>query len=313
MNKVPLGTTGTTVSELCLGTMHFGGKVDEPTSWRLMDLYVEAGGSFLDTANIYGRKDREAPGGGSETVIGRWLRERGNRDAIFLASKVGFECPGLEGGLSQRVISSECDKSLQRLGIDTIDLYYAHRDDRSVPLEETLAAMDKLVRQGKVRHVGVSNCRAWRIQVARDLAAKSGFPQYCCVQQRFTYLRPRPGVDFGAQVAANDDLLDYCLQEHVTLMAYTPLLKGAYTRADKSVPSAYVWADGTVRLAALRELAQERGVTANQIVLAWLRRTPAVTVPVFSVSREEQLRENLGALKVQLSEEDLKRLEPTCP
>ncbi|MCJ7543816.1 MAG: aldo/keto reductase, partial [Phycisphaerae bacterium] len=219
MNKVPLGTTGKAVSELCLGTMHFGGKVDEPTSWALMDAYTEAGGSFLDTANIYGRKDRESPGGGSEAVIGRWLRRRGNRDAIFLASKVGFECPGVEGGLSARVIQSECDKSLQRLGVETIDLYYAHRDDRAVPLEETLAAMDKLVRGGKVRYVGVSNCRAWRIRAACDLAAKCGYPQYCCVQQRFTYLRPRPGADFGQQVATNEDLLDFCREEHVTLMA----------------------------------------------------------------------------------------------
>jgi aryl-alcohol dehydrogenase-like predicted oxidoreductase len=313
MNQVPLGTTGVSVSELCLGTMHFGGKVDEETSWRLMDLYAEAGGNFLDTANIYGRKDREALGGNSEVVVGRWLRERSNRDAVVLASKVGFECPGVEGGLSGRVIQSECDKSLQRLGVETLDLYYAHRDDRTVPLEETLAAMDALVRQGKVRTVGVSNCRAWRIQAARDLAARSGYPQCCCVQQRFTYLRPRPGADFGAQVAANEDLLDYCREEHVTLTAYTPLLKGAYTRSDKAVPSSYVWADSTVRLAALRELAKERGVTANQLVLAWIRRAPAVTVPVFSVSRQEQLRENLGALEVQLSDEDMKKLDPPCP
>jgi aryl-alcohol dehydrogenase-like predicted oxidoreductase len=313
MNKVSLGTTGMAVSEFCLGTMHFGGRVDEPTSWTLMDLYLEAGGSFLDTANIYGRKDRESPGGGSEAVIGRWLRRRGNRDAIFLASKVGFPCPGVEGGLSARVIQSECEKSLQRLGVETIDLYYAHLDDRTVPLEETLAALDKLVRQGKIRYLGVSNCRAWRIQVARNLAAQYGYPPYCCIQQRFTYLRPRPGADFAPQVAANEDLLDFGREEHVTLMAYTPLLKGAYTRSDKALPSQYVWADSTVRLAALRQLAQEKGVTANQLVLAWIRRNPAVTVPVFSVSCEEQLRDNLGALQVRLSDDELKRLDPVCP
>ncbi|MGA2265257.1 MAG: aldo/keto reductase [Phycisphaerae bacterium] len=313
MNKVPLGTTGVAVSEFCLGTMHFGGKVDEPTSWALMDLYVEAGGSFLDTANIYGRKDPESPGGGSETVIGRWLRQRGHRDTVFLASKVGFPCPGVEGGLAGRVIQSECEKSLERLGVETIDLYYAHRDDRAVPLEETLAAMDKLVRQGKVRYVGVSNCRAWRIQAARNLAAKHDYPPYCCVQQRYTYLRPGPGADFTPQVAADEDLLDFCRAEHVTLMAYTPLLKGAYTQSHKALPSHYVWADSTVRLAALRALAQEKGITPNQLVLAWIRRTPAVTVPVFSVSGEEQLRENLGALEVHLSDDELKRLDPACP
>ena len=140
MRTVSLGNTGAEVSVFCLGTMHFGSRTDKETSYRLLDQYVEAGGSFLDTANNYAMWVPGYVGGESETLLGEWMRERRNRAQMFIATKVGFDYPGVERGLRAHQIETECEKSLSRLGIDTIDLYYAHRDDRNTPMEETIEA-----------------------------------------------------------------------------------------------------------------------------------------------------------------------------
>lgn len=163
MKKVALGDTGTSVSELCLGAMHLGSNTPGDVSVQILDAYAERGGAFLDTANIYNRDAPNCCGGESETLIGKWMNDRGNRGRLFIATKVGMVYPGQQAGLRAGQIEQECNKSLKRLDTDVIDLYYAHADDRDTPLHETLAAFDRLVATGKVRHIGASNYQPTRL------------------------------------------------------------------------------------------------------------------------------------------------------
>ena len=310
MKTVQLGSTHTDVSIMCLGAMYLGTKQDYTLSARLLDRYVEAGGTFIDTANIYAHWVPGCNGGESEAVLGRWMRERGNRDRLFIATKVGFEIPpqGIERGLSARRIEEECEKSLKRLGVDTIDLYYAHRDDLDTPMEETLQAFDRLEKDGKVRYLGASNFPAWRLEQARWISDTRGWASYCCIQQRYTYLRPKPGADFDPQLSATEDLLDYCANRAITLLAYSPLLSGQYTNPNKPLQSEYASPDADARLAVLRAVAAEAGATPNQVILAWMMQSDPVVIPVFGASSEAQMAENLGALEVKLSAEQMERL-----
>ena len=303
MREITLGDSGAQVSALCLGTMFFGTTVDEATSFRLLDRYYDAGGRFLDTADIYAFWIAGGEGGESESLLGRWMRERGNRDELFLATKVGA-APG--DRLTAATIRRGAEQSLRRLGTDRLDLFYAHKDDRTVPLEETVGGFGALVQDGTALHVGCSNTMAWRIERARELA--SGAARYCCVQQRHTYLRPRPGAGFEGQLASSDELLDYVEYEGITLLAYAALITGAYSRTDRPVPEGYAGPEADARLAALRAVAEETGATPNQVVLAWMMHGTPPVIPLIGASSEEQLAENLGALEVELSAEQLERL-----
>jgi len=306
MKSLPLGTTGVEVSALCLGAMFFGTRNDKAVSYAMLDQYVDAGGTFIDTANIYAHWVSGFRGGESETLLGEWMRERGNRDQMFIASKVGFQYPGIEIGLRARQIEEECDKSLRKMGIDTIDLYYAHVDDRKTPLEESLEAFNRLIQAGKVRFIGASNFWAWRLEKALWVSQINGWAQYCCVQQRHTYLRARAGQNFGAQIAANDELLDSCRENNVTVLAYSALLAGAYTRDDRQPGEQYRGADSDARLSTLRSVAAEIGVTPNQVILAWMLHDGVL--PLIAASTREQMQENLDALDITLTAEQMKRL-----
>ena len=308
MKTVQLGNTGIAVSAFCLGALHFGSRDSKESSYRILDQYAEAGGSFLDSANIYARWIPGFVGGESETLLGEWMRERKNRSQMFVATKVGFEYPGVERGLRARQIEDECEKSLERLGIDTIDLYYAHVDDRNTPVEETMEAFDRLVKAGKVRLIGASNFLAWRLEEARWMSQTRDWAEYCCVQQRYSYIRPKPGASFAPQIAANDDLLDYCRVRGVTMLAYSPLLSGAYTRADRSFSEQYLGPDTDARLAALKAVAEEVNATANQVVLAWMAQSDPPVIPLVAASTTEQLQENFGALEIELDAEQMTRL-----
>jgi len=305
MKKVTLGKTDLEVSALCLGTMHFGSRDDEPTSYATLDQYVEGGGNFLDTANMYACWMGQ--GGESETLLGKWMKERGNREQLVTASKVGFGYQDVPTSTAPKLIEVECEKSLKRLGIDVIDLYYAHRDDRDTPLEAQLEAFDKLVRAGKVRYIGASNLRAWRLAEAAGISCAHGWAAFCCVQQRYTYLRPRVDADFVFQTACNDDLLDYCGERQFQLLAYSPQLAGAYVRSDRPLPEQYKHADTDARLAVLKEVADEVLATPSQVVLAWL--IAHDVVPVIGVSKRNQLFESLAASELSLSTEQLSRLD----
>jgi len=308
MKKVLLGNSGVEVSVFCLGAMYFGSRNDKETSYQLLDQYVEAGGSFIDSANIYARWVPGFVGGESETLLGEWMRERNNREQLFIASKVGFPYPGVEQGLKARQIEEECHKSLKRMDIEIIDLYYAHVDDRNTPMEETMEAFDRLVKAGKVRLIGASNFLAWRLEEACWVSQTHDLAEYCCIQQRYTYIRPRSGTNFEPQVAANDDLLDYCRARGITMLAYSPLLSGAYSRADRSFQQQYVGSDTDKRLAALKKVADELGATVNQIVLAWMVHNDPYVIPLVAASTKEQMEENIGALDIKLSPEQMEYL-----
>jgi aryl-alcohol dehydrogenase-like predicted oxidoreductase len=309
MKTTKLGTTGVEVSTLCLGTMNFGSRNEWDISCQLLDAYVDGGGSFLDTANVYSRWVEGCEGGESEALLGKWMRERRNRSELFIATKVGGEYQAVTRGLKADQIESECDRSLMRMGIDQIDLFYAHTDDRQTPVEETMTAFDKLVQAGKVRFTGGSNYRAWRLQEALGVCEMKRISSYACIQQRFSYLRPRTAADFGDfQVATNEDLLDICRSKAITLLAYSPLLKACYSREDRPIPDQYTGPDSEARLGVLNAVAGECEASANQIVLAWMMQSSPVVIPINAASTMDQLKENLGAIDVKLSSEQMDRL-----
>ncbi|MEV6830418.1 aldo/keto reductase [Amycolatopsis sp. NPDC051102] len=291
MKKVELGRTGQLVSQVSLGCMTMGTSTDEPVSARILDAYLDAGGDFLDTANCYTWWAPDATGGESESVLGRLLR--GRRDRVFLATKVSAGITDLPAARAARhpdgtvdwdavertfegagaaVIEREAEASLRRLGTDHIDLYYVHVDDRRVPLEETLSALDALVRSGKVRYIGWSNVRTWRLERIRSLALANGWASPVAVQVQHSYLRPT-GADVPSIAGA--ELLDWLsLHPDVSLAAYSSLLRGIYDDAGyrESTPvwRSYAGPDSEARLAAVAKVASSLGASGNQVALAWL-------------------------------------------
>ncbi|MEV5960243.1 aldo/keto reductase [Kribbella sp. NPDC051952] len=312
-----------TVSGLCLGTMNFGTSTDPDTAATILDRFVEAGGTFIDTSNNYGQWGKEA--GLSEEVIGQWLRSRGTRDQVVIATKCGARTtkPGDPGdahweGLSAAVVETAAKESLGRLGIDRIDLFYAHIDNRATPLEETVGAFGRLAAEGVVDVIGCSNTTSWRVEQARRLAQDQGVEQYSVLQQRYTYLWPSPlpltGVDrLGTPHFSHAGIehFDY-LSEHrdMTLVAYSPLLAGAYSRPERPLPavSGYAHPSASMRFEVLRQVAQELGATTNQVVLAWMLHQDPVVIPLFGASSVAQLDEALGALEIDLDTDLLERL-----
>jgi aryl-alcohol dehydrogenase-like predicted oxidoreductase len=309
MRTVSFGESGLKVSAVCLGAMRFGTETSEAMSVQILDAYVETGGSFIDTANVYAAWAPGGKGGESESVLGRWMKARGQRDKLTIATKLGSKFQ--EGGLGLRAhqIEAECERSLKRLQTDRLDVYYAHFDDRQTPLEETMEAFAKLVKAGKVRYLAASNFRVWRLEAARQLCGRMGWPGYCAVQQRFSYFQPVVGHRFGNQIATNEDLLEYCAVYGLALCAYSPLLGGCYSRSDKPVPVAYANPQNEARQKILDEVAEAHRVTASQVVLAWMLhlRQPTV-IPLVGASSVGQLRENLEALNVKLSADDMRKL-----
>ena len=308
MRTIPLGASGLQVSELCFGTDLIGSRIDRETSFQLLDLFRERGGTFVDTANFYAAWMPGCQGGESESTIGAWMKDRRCRNQVTIASKLGFDYPGSAGGLNAAEIARECEKSLRRLETDRIDLYYAHRDDPQTPVEETMEAFDGLVRAGKVRAVAASNLPVWRIAEANTAARMRGWTACCAVEQRYTYLRPRHGASFGPQIWMNEDLKEYCRNQGMALVGYSVLLQGAYTRVDREVPAQFAGPDSDERLAVLRAVAGETGATLNQVIIAWMLAGDPPVLPIVAGSRQGQLTENIGALDVRLSEEQVTRL-----
>jgi len=243
------------------------------------------------------------------------MKDRGNRDEMFIATKLGFDMPGETGTLRADAIKSECDDSLRRMGVDTIDLYYAHRDDREVPLEETLKAFDDLVTAGKVRFIGASNFLAYRLERARNVSKSNGWAEYCCLQQRHSYLRIQAGTAFEPQETVTPELMEYARAENFPLLAYTPLLGGCYVRDDRQLPAQYHGVDSDNRIAAVRKLAEQLGATPNQIVLAWMMQNTPTVIPVTATGSLDHIAENLAAEEVNLTAEQLAELDAAgiCP
>jgi aryl-alcohol dehydrogenase-like predicted oxidoreductase len=307
---------GIGVSPLCLGTMAFGTLTGEKTAFAILDRFLAVGGSFIDTANTYAFWADGANGSESESLIGRWMADRGTRGDVVLATKVGALPDGPGGtwpsnaeGLSEKVLRTRAEASMRNLGTDYLDLYYAHIEDRGMPLKDTVAGFSGLVKDGTVRAVGCSNHAAWRIAQARDIAHANGFTGFTCAQQRYTYLRPKPGADFGVNPHASAELLDYAREEpDLALLGYSVLLSGAYSRDDRPLPEQYDHPDSHRRLAVLADVAAETGATPNQIVLAWLMRGDPPVLPIIGVSSVRQLDECVGALDLDLDLELMRRL-----
>jgi aryl-alcohol dehydrogenase-like predicted oxidoreductase len=313
MRKIALGKTGIEVSVLCLGCMYFGSRIDDYTSRQLLDCYFEAGGRFLDTSNNYAFWIEGMTGRESETLLGRWMKERKNRDQLIIATKVGAN-PTVPGtgfetaeGLSSQAIKRAVEGSLRRLNTDYIDLYYAHIDDRQTPLEETLAAFNSLIKEGKVRAIGCSNIFTWRIEQARTISSANGWAGYCAVQQRYSYFRPRPGVKIGPHVNTSEELLDYCqTHDDLTLLAFSPLLEGAYVRKDPpDVMQYYSSPDTDARMQALTKVSEEIDATRNQTALAWLMQVTPRAIPLIAASNVVHLQENIASEQITLSQEQL--------
>jgi aryl-alcohol dehydrogenase-like predicted oxidoreductase len=310
------------VSVLSLGAMNFGTATDEATSFAILDRYVEAGGTFIDTADNYAFWAGGTQGGESEELLGRWRRSRGVGDEIVIATKRGARplAPGTgwidnAEGLSAPVIRESAERSLDRLGRGRLDLLYAHVEDPSVPLAETVEAFAGLVAEGIVGLLGVSNHWAWRVERARRLAAAAGLPGYEVLQYHHSYLRPRsdlpgPVSPDGDQGMVSADLLSYLRAEpQLTVVAYSPLLKGHYARQDKSLGPEYDHPGTRARLAALREVAQEVGGTVSQVVLAWLIDGEIPMIPLVGASSVAQLDESLAAVDLKLTAEQRTRLD----
>lgn len=308
MQKITLGRSGVAVSALCLGTDLYGSKRDKAACYALMDFFRENGGTFLDTANFYASWLPGFQGGESETAIGAWMKDRGTRGEMQIASKLAFDYPGSPGGLSASEIQTECEKSLKRLGTDHLDLYYSHRDDRATPLEETMEAFHRLVKAGKVRAIGASNLTEWRIAQANLLSELRGWTAYAAVEQRYTFLRPRHAADFGPQIFINDHLKDYAKSSGVTLVAYSILLGGAYLRDAAKLPPQFAGPDANERLAVLKKVADEMSASVNQIIIAWMRQSDPPVLPIIAGSGTAQIAENIQALRLTLSDDQMARL-----
>jgi aryl-alcohol dehydrogenase-like predicted oxidoreductase len=306
--------------DIVLGAMYLGTRVDEATSRALLDRFADQGGVWIDTANCYSFwADPSGVGGQSESVIGRWLVDRpGTRERVKISTKVRHQ-PTVPGrwpesaeGLSAPVIRGAVRKSLTRLRTDHIDLYWAHAEDRTVPLADTVAAFGELVSAGLVMRLGASNHRAWAMERARQLARERGMAGYAALQLRYSYVQPRPGAPFpeaGHQLATAESL-DYVRHEKdVALWAYTSLMNGSYVRSERPFPAMYEHPGNARRLAVLGEVAGELGVTRNQVVLAWLLGGDPAISPIVGVSTSEQIDEALAARNLRLSEAQRRRLD----
>jgi aryl-alcohol dehydrogenase-like predicted oxidoreductase len=320
-----IGTSSDTrrdVSVLSLGAMLFGTATDEATSFAILDRYVEAGGTFIDTANNYAFWANGTQGGESEALIGRWRRSRGVGREVVIASKVGARplhpattfTNDLEG-LSAAVIREQAERSRERLGVETIDLYYAHLEDPKTPVDETVEAFAELVADGTVGIIGASNHWIWRVERARRLATAAGLPGYEVLQYHHSYLRMRTdmgslrSVDGNLGVVSGDHLSYLRDVPNLTLVAYSPLLGGAYVRADKPLDPEHDHPGTPARLAALREVAADTGATLNQVVLAWLIGAEVPAIPLVGASSVAQLDESLAAVDLELTVEQRAKLD----
>lgn len=326
---VQLGRSGLVVHALGLGTMQFGWSVDQEGAFSVLDAYDEAGGNFLDTADVYSAWASTLggppnPGGVSEEIIGRWLAARGNRDRMVIATKVRGAMGELladhrgtqrqREGLSRRWIMQACEDSLRRLGVEHIDLYQVHWIDPLVPIEETLSALTDLVRQGKVRYLGCSNYSAWRLMEALWTSDRRQLESFVSIQPEYHLLDP-------ARSFVELELAPMCARYGIGMVPYSPLaggvLTGSYRRGAPLPDSVRAGENAANRLTdknwdiveTLVEVAEADGLTPAQAAINWLRSKPWVSAPIIGANRPEQLRDTLGALDVTLSPDSIERLD----
>jgi aryl-alcohol dehydrogenase-like predicted oxidoreductase len=311
MEKRRLGQSSLEVSPITFGCNVFGWTVDEKTSFALLDAWLEAGFNFLDTADVYSRWHPGNSGGESEVIIGKWMKARGNRDKIVLATKLGIEIAPGKKGLSRAYMQTAVADSLRRLQTDYIDLYQSHRDDPETPIEETLSAYADLVKAGKVREIGASNFSADRLAESLKISTEKGLPRYQSLQPQYSLVE-RDGFE-GA-------LEDLCLAEKVGVIGYYSLASGFLTgkyrsRADTEGrargPGAakYLNDYGLGVLKALDEVAARYEAKPGQIALAWLIARPSVTAPIVSATNLDQVADLVEAAEIELDAESIQKID----
>jgi aryl-alcohol dehydrogenase-like predicted oxidoreductase len=309
-----LGRTGLKVSALCLGGNTFGWTTDQTASEAVLDAYLEAGGNFIDTADVYARWAPGNKGGESETALGVWMAARRNRQAVIIATKV---CGPMgagpnDGGLSRQHIMEGVEASLRRLQTDYIDLYQAHWDDKDTPLDETLRAFDDLVRQGKVRYLGASNHVAWRLTRALWESDRHGYARYECLQPKYNLV---------IRDEYERELEPLCLEQGIGVIPYSSLasgfLSGKYRRGGQlpataraaGVQKTYMNERGFAVLAAVEKVAAGTGATPAQVALSWMAHRPGITAPIASATSVAQLKEIAAAIDLRLDAETTAALD----
>jgi aryl-alcohol dehydrogenase-like predicted oxidoreductase len=305
-----LGRSGLKVSPVCLGGNVFGWTADEKASFAVLDDFTSAGGNFVDTADVYSTWAEGHKGGESETVLGKWLKSRGNRAKVILATKVGSDMGNGRKGLKAGYIAQAVEDSLKRLQTDYIDLYQSHRDDPDTPQEETLEAYAKLIKAGKVRAIGASNFTAERLAAALATSAKNGLPRYESLQPEYN-LYERAGYE--------KELEPLCRKEQVGVIGYFGLASGFLTGKYRSEADlnksargedmgTYFNERGFGILKALDQVAAEAKATPAQVAVAWLIARPGVTAPIVSATKIEQSHELIKAMQLKLSPAQIEAL-----
>ena len=307
---------------IALGALEYGTRIDEPTSFALLDQYVDGGGVWIDTADCYAfwLSDSGA-GGDSEALIGRWLAQRpGLRDRVKIATKAGCEpvtpgvFPGPTTGLSKAAVDRQLEASLARLGLDSVDLFFAHRDDREVRAEEVAETLGAHAAAGRIGRVGLSNWPVWRAERARQHAEAEGLPAADTLQLRYSYLQPRPMVRDHSHDHRmgwiTDETLDYLeANPRWEAWAYSPLMQGSYDRDDRAPEEAFDHLGSDRRKAAVAGVADELGVTRSAVVLAWMTGGDPAIRPIVATSRPAQLAEALDAARLSLTPDQRRVLE----
>ena len=302
MKKRKLGNSGLEVYPLAFGGNVFGWTADEAMSFRLLDAFVAAGFNLIDTADMYQTWIPGHTGGESEIIIGRWLKRSGKREKVIIATKVGKEMGPNKKGLSKSYISQAVEESLKRLQTDYIDLYQSHDDDAQTPMEETLDAFDRLIKDGKVRAIGASNFSAKRLAEALRVSEKNGYPRYESLQPLFN-LYDRAGYE--------KELEPLCRQKGLGVISYSSLASGFLTgkyrsqadladRARADMVKKYLNARGYRILEVLDQAAQQCNATPAETALAWLIAQPTITAPIASATTLEQLNQLIAATALEL-------------
>lgn len=326
---VQVGDSGLFVYRVGLGTMQFGWSIEEDASIDVLDAYVEQGGNFIDTADVYSTWSARLggpsnPGGVSEEIIGRWMKSRGNRDDMIVATKVrgamgenfsqGRDTIHQREGLSRRWIAKACEDSLRRLDVDHIDLYQTHFVDPLVPIEETLSALTDLVRRGLVRYIGCSNYSAWRLTEALWSADVNHLEPFISVQPEYNMLDPVRG-NFERELAP------MCEHFGIGVLPYSPLGGGLLTgkyRRDEPLPDSVRAEENAERrfndtnwaiIEKLVEVADNNGQTPAQVAINWQRAKSFVSAPIIGANSPEQLRDTMAGLDTPLSEDDVAALD----
>lgn len=310
MTARPLGNSGLAVQPLALGGNVFGWTLDEAASFRVLDAFVDAGLDLVDTADVYPAWVPGNEGGESEAIIGRWLAQGGRRDKVVIATKVAKW--NRRKGLSPANIEAAADDSLRRLGVDVIDLYFAHEDDASVPLADTLGAFARLVERGKVRAIGASNYDPTRLAEALETSGRLGLPRYDVLQPEYNLVARKDYETRLAPIVAGHGLgvvPYYSLASGFLTGKYRSEADLGKSKARGGAAAKYLNGHGLRVLATLDDVAKRHDATPAQVALAWLMTRPGITAPIASATSVAQVQELAGAVRLKLSADDLDALE----